>query len=135
MIEVCSKHSGTILVPVPGKDAKKIEFIPRGPVNVAEVDDDVAEVLLGQIGGAEYFKAGAIDITGAVEVDTPDSDPIADTELTVAALLALSVAKIGEAVADSADRDFLMNAIAAETQSQNRASAVKVLTERLTALG
>lgn len=130
-IEICSIHSGEILVPIPGEEARTINFEPRRDeakqrtIGVALCDDKEAEILLGRIGHPQYFKAqnefenlasGSQKEPGALSED---------------AYSKLNVKAVATLVKTINSIDEIKQLIVTETAGQNRAGALKSLEDRL----
>ena len=141
LVTVCSIHSGKVIVTVPGETTgREVEFIERNGANVAEVPEEVAYVLLDGIGEkGGYSRPGVIDLTGSdistKRVVAPPAEEESDMFiLTPETFTGLSVSKLEDALATTDDRELIMTLMAMETQSTNRASAIKVLTAKLETL-
>lgn len=134
-IEICSIHTGDILVSIPGEPkARTIHFEPRDDtakqrtIGVALCDDLEAEVLLGKIGAPSYFKAqnefGSISVTSA-----PDAKKV--STLSAEAYGKLNVEGVKVAAKECLSVDEIKEMIVMETNGQNRTGAQKALEARL----
>ena len=140
-IEVCSRHIGKIVVTTRAGEVKELLFKDCSSSNrvmgVAEVDEDVADVLLSDIGDPEYFKSAAIVVkentSGGTVGEGGDEPPV--TGLTKETYETIKNANtLKAALKACADRDLLMDLISSETQGKNRDTFVNALNAQLETL-
>lgn len=154
-IEICSKFGnvGEVTVTTKRGDTKTVNFKAVSGGSVAEVDEDVAEVLLGDL-PHEYNKPGAIEVktdTGADETKLTDAGKDADksksaddgkagddtkipedTPLTLESYPAITnYQALRSQLKKVADSALVMELVVVETQGKNREGFVKLLNERL----
>lgn len=140
-IEVCSIHTGEIIVTTKNGEVKSSTFKDLGttpPTGVAEVDEDVAEILLGSIGSPDYFKR-SYELDSAPGKDAghgKNDEAVADAvTLTVETFDATTnFGKLKGLINKCDSAELVMTLIAHETQSKNRDGVLTALTARYDAL-
>jgi len=143
-IEVCSRHIGPITVTTRQGDVKDLVFkdcsTDDRKEGVAEVDEDVALVLLEDIGLPDYYKSGPVVIkANPGPADDPgggsDDDPPPAGGLTKESYETISNANtLKKALKGCADKGLLMELMAGETQGKNRETFVNALNAQIEAL-
>lgn len=139
-IEVCSIHTGEIIVTTKNGEVKSSFFKDLGttpPTGVCEVDEDVAEILLGAIGTPGYFKR-SFELDSTLEGKSDENDEGKSDE---PAILSVEVfdettnfGKLKGLINKCDSSDLIMSLIAHETQNKNRDGVLSALTARFDAL-
>lgn len=151
-VEVCCFRPGSVFFTVNPERVVEVEFKFKNGVNIALVDQDVAEHILDNFSPHEYFKPGAVEIgttplpsnvpvdpSSPITITEKDKDqgnpdpPAALTKEGYGALPNLDALK--SALADCSDKDLLMDLVALESNAEKpRKSWLDAMNARIDAL-